>query len=113
VHFSENIRAGLIPVWLITLGEIVLRAEFPTFKMGIPWVTIVILGLAFGIPAFIGALFRRCVSDRVSLITSLVVRVFGIMGVVVGAIGSIYSNIFIVNYAFEDWKIVVATLLLG
>ena len=89
-----------------------MRADFPTFTMGIPWIILVVLGMLGSVPAVLGALFRWCVRERTALITSLVLRGVGVAGVLVGVIGAIYTNSWVFKYAFEDWKTVLASCLM-
>lgn len=101
--------AGLMPLWLCTLGVALMRDSYSAYEIPVPWVVLVAAAVLFSAPALIGNLFRRCVTERTAIITSLVIRAVGICLVLVGFCGIIYSNVWALEYMGDDWRVVVAT----
>jgi hypothetical protein len=98
----------MIPLWICTLGAELMRDVIPTYSVPIPWVSLVVLGLLFSIPAILGGLFRRVVSDRTSIIVGMAIRAVGFLATAVGLIGALYSNTWIFDYVGENWRVVAA-----
>ena len=97
-----------MPLWMCTLGVYLLRPIFPNYTATVPWVILVVLGLMYSVPAVIGNLIRRCVSEQTAVVTSLVFRVIGLLMVVTGAIIVFYSNAWAFSYISGDWRLVIA-----
>jgi uncharacterized membrane protein len=98
----------MMPLWCATLGASLLREVFPTYEPQIPWVALAVLGLMFSVPAVIGNLFRRCVSERTAVVTSLAVRLVGLVFVGSGAVIALYTNAWAFTYMGGEWRTIVA-----
>jgi len=98
----------MVPLWLCTLGAVLMRDVLPTYSVPIPWRALVVLGLIFGIPVVLGGVFRRVVRDRVAVVASMVIRLFGVLGTLVGIAGTLYCNTWIFDYVGDDWRLVAA-----
>ena len=98
----------MMPLWLCTLGVVLLRDIFPPYEATVPWRVLLLLGLMFSIPAVIGIVVRRCVSDRTAVVISLVLRALGLVLVISGAAIAFYSNAWMFDYIGDSWRVVVA-----
>jgi hypothetical protein len=99
----------MMPLWLYTLGVELMRSSYSAYVIPFPWAVVVVAAVVFSIPALIGNLFRRCVSEGTAIIASLVIRAVGIVLVVFGFCGVLYSNIWALRYMGDDWRVIAAT----
>ena len=103
-----------MPLWLLTLGDELLKPDFSGHPNSIPYGYLIGLGLLYSVPAVVGGVYRHFVNENTSLRTSLWIRLVGVIVVAVGIGGLAYNCIAIdtFDYMFEDWKSVVATCIL-
>jgi sodium/bile acid cotransporter 4 len=109
--FTSNLLSiGMMPLWLCTLGQSILREHYPDWTVHPPWRQLCLFGLCLSLPTVLGCLIRWRL-PRVARVLSVVVRASAALGMIVFFATAVYANVWVFNY-MSNWRPIVATVLI-
>lgn len=98
---------GMIPLWMFTLGRVILKTGYPSSEIEMPWDLLGIAVVWFSLPTAIGMLIGRF-WPRVATGIVLIVRPIAFLFLLVQVSVFIYFNHQVLSFV-DSWRLLAAT----
>jgi len=101
--FSTVFAIGMIPLWMYTVGRLVLQEGYPRSEINIPWAVLGIAVVWFSLPTAIGMLLGRY-CPRLANLLVLILRPVALLVLLALVIVFIYLNYAVLMFA-DTWQV--------
>lgn len=97
----------MIPLWMFTVGRVVLKTGYPASEVQMPWALLVIAVLWFSVPTAIGMVVASFL-PRLATVFILIVRPVAFLFLLVQVAVFIYFNYPVIYFA-DSWQLLAVT----